>query len=128
MYTVAVKRDFIARHYLTGGDWGEENETHGHHYTIEVRLEGLNLDDHGYLTDICDIESVLDTRIAYFRDKILNKLPEFEGLNPSIEHFARILCQTLAANIQTRPLSAMAVKLWENESAWAQFRQTFKSG
>jgi 6-pyruvoyltetrahydropterin/6-carboxytetrahydropterin synthase len=125
MYTVAVKRDFIASHYLTGGDWGEENKPHAHHYTIEVRLEGLNLDDHGYLTDICDIESVLDTRIAYFRDKTLNELPEFEGLNPSIEHFARILCQTLAANIQTRPLSAMAVKLWENESAWTQFRQTF---
>jgi 6-pyruvoyltetrahydropterin/6-carboxytetrahydropterin synthase len=128
MYTVAVKRDFIARHYLTGGDWGEENKPHAHHYTIEVHLEGLNLDDHGYLTDICDIESVLVTRIAYFRDKTLNELPEFEGLNPSIEHFARILCQTLAANIQTRPLSALAVKLWENESAWAQFRQTFKSG
>ena len=125
MYTVAVKRDFIARHYLTGGDWGEENEQHAHHYTIEARLEGPHLDEHGYLTDICEIEAVLDARIAYFRDKILNELPEFEGLNPSIEHFARILCQILAANIQTRPLSAMAVKLWENESAWAQFRQTF---
>jgi 6-pyruvoyltetrahydropterin/6-carboxytetrahydropterin synthase len=123
MYTVAVKRDFIARHYLTGGDWGEENSPHAHHYVVEVRLEGPDLDDHGYLTDICDIESVLDARLAYFRDKILNELPEFEGLNPSIEHFARILCQTMAANIQTRRLSTMAVKLSENESAWAQYRK-----
>jgi 6-pyruvoyltetrahydropterin/6-carboxytetrahydropterin synthase len=125
MYTVAVKREFIARHYLTGGDWGEENKPHAHHYAIEVRLEGSHLDKHGYLTDICDIEAVLDARISYFRDKTLNELPEFEGLNPSIEHFARILCQGLAANIQTRALNAMAVKLWENESAWAQFRQSF---
>jgi len=127
MYTVAVKRDFIARHYLTGGDWGDENKPHAHHYMIEVRLEGNALDEHGYLTDICDIETVLDVRIAYFRDRVLNELPEFEGLNPSIEHFARIICQSMAADIQTQPLSAMAVKLWENESAWAQFRQTFKS-
>ena len=125
MYTVAVKRDFIARHYLTGGDWGEENAPHAHHYEIEVRLEGRNLDEHGYLTDICDIESVLDTRIAYFRDKVLNELPEFAGLNPSLEHFARILLQTMAGNIQTQRLSALAVKLWENESAWALYRQEY---
>ena len=25
MYTVAVRRDLIARHYLIGGDWGAEN-------------------------------------------------------------------------------------------------------
>jgi 6-pyruvoyltetrahydropterin/6-carboxytetrahydropterin synthase len=32
MYTVAVRRDFIAQHYLIGGDWGAENELHAHHY------------------------------------------------------------------------------------------------
>jgi 6-pyruvoyltetrahydropterin/6-carboxytetrahydropterin synthase len=127
MYTVAVKRDFIARHFLTGGDWGDENKPHAHHYTIEVRLEGDALDEHGYLTDICDIDSVLDARIAYFRDKILNDLPEFDGLNPSIEHFARIICISMAADIQIQRLEAMAVRLWEHESAWAQYRQTFPS-
>jgi 6-pyruvoyltetrahydropterin/6-carboxytetrahydropterin synthase len=127
MYTVAVKRDFIARHYLTGGDWGDENKPHAHHYMIEVRLEGQALDEHGYLTDICDIESVLDARIAYFRDKMLNDLPEFDGLNPSIEHFARIICMSMAADLQIKRLEAMAVRLWEHESAWAQYRQTFQS-
>jgi len=127
MYTVAVKQDFIARHYLTGGDWGDENKPHAHHYVLEVGLEGDALDEHGYLTDICDIEAILDARIAYFRDKVLNDLPEFEGLNPSIEHFARIICQSMAADIQAQNLSAMSVKLWENESAWTQFRQTFQS-
>ena len=125
MYTVAVRQDFIARHALVGGDWGEENEPHAHHYVIEVQLEGRNLDTHGYLTDICDIESALDAQVAYYRDKMLNELPEFADLNPSIEHFARILCQTVAAQIQTHHLDAMIVKLWENEQAWAQFRQTF---
>jgi 6-pyruvoyltetrahydropterin/6-carboxytetrahydropterin synthase len=28
MYTVSVKRDFIASHFLVGGDWGNENECH----------------------------------------------------------------------------------------------------
>ena len=25
MYTVSVKQDLIAQHYLIGGDWGAEN-------------------------------------------------------------------------------------------------------
>jgi len=125
MYTVAVKRDFIARHYLIGGDWGDENEPHAHHYMIELQLEGRALDGHGYLTDICDIESALDAQVAYYRDKLLNELPEFEGLNPSIEHFARILCQSLCAKIQTRHLRAVSVKLWENQWAWTKYRENF---
>jgi 6-pyruvoyltetrahydropterin/6-carboxytetrahydropterin synthase len=125
MYTVAVKRDFIARHFLIGGDWGDENQPHAHHYVIEVQLEGRTLDTHGYLTDICDIESALDAQVTYYRDKMLNELPEFEGLNPSIEHFARILYQTIAADIQTHHLKAMAVKLWENKWAWTRYREDF---
>jgi 6-pyruvoyltetrahydropterin/6-carboxytetrahydropterin synthase len=128
MYTVAVKREFIARHFLIGGDWGDENQPHAHHYAVEVQLEGSRLDAHGYLTDICDIESALDNRVAYYRDKMLNELPEFEGLNPSIEHFARILCQSIAAGIQTHHLKTMSVKLWENEWAWSQYREDIASG
>ncbi len=125
MYTVTVKRKFIARHYLIGGDWGDENNSHAHHYVIEVMLKGPNLDQHGYLTDICDIESALDYRVAYFKDKMLNDLPEFDGLNPSIEHFARIFCQNIAGTIQTSHLESISVKLWEHDWAWACYQQNF---
>ena len=60
MYTVAVKKDLIAQHYLIGGDWGAENDPHSHHYVIEVRLEAAELDQHGYLVDIVKIETELD--------------------------------------------------------------------
>lgn len=123
MYSVAVQRDFFARHFLVGGDWGPENEPHAHHYVVEVRLEGRKLNEHGYLVDICEIESVLDTQIDYYRDKTINSLPEFEGLNPSLEHFARILCRAIVNTIQTRNLSVFAVKIWENNEAWAEYRE-----
>lgn len=119
MYTVAVKRDFVAQHFLIGGDWGPENQKHSHHYAVEVRLEGDKLDQHGYLVDIVDIEKHLNMLVAYYRDQTLNALPEFAGLNPSIEHFSRILCQTLASNIKAETLTAVTVKVWENEIAWA---------
>jgi 6-pyruvoyltetrahydropterin/6-carboxytetrahydropterin synthase len=122
MYQVAVKRDFVAQHFLIGGDWGAENAWHSHHYVVEVQLEGAALDQHGYLVDIVDIEQALEAIVAYYRDKTLNDLPEFAGLNPSIEHFTRIICQTLAAHIRATNLSALTVKIWENEIAWASYR------
>ena len=122
MYTVAVKRDFVAQHFLIGGDWGPENQKHSHHYQIELQLEGAELDQHGYLVDIVDIETNLDALVASYRDRTLNELPEFAGLNPSIEHFSRFLCQSLSQRIHASNLRAITVKLWENEIAWAAYR------
>ena len=127
MYTVAVKRDFVAQHFLIGGDWGAENEWHSHHYWLELQLHGPTLDQHGYLVDIVDIEQQMNTLISYYRDKTLNDLPEFSGLNPSIEHFSRILARTLAERITAPNLTGLTVQLWENEIAWASYQIALNS-
>lgn len=123
MYALGVQREFIAQHFLIGGDWGAENQKHSHHYRLEVRLEAEALDQHGYLVDIVDVERQLDALVATYRDAALNNLPEFAGLNPSIEHFCRIVCQALAGRIQAKNLSALTVTIWENQIAWASFSQ-----
>lgn len=122
MYTVAVKRDFVGQHYLIGGDWGAENQWHSHHYAMEVQLEGATLDRHGYLVDIVDIEHHLEALIDRYRDKTLNDLPEFQGLNPSIEHFTRIICEALSERIPAANISTVTIKIWENDIAWASYR------
>lgn len=123
MYTLAVKRNFIAQHFLIGGDWGEENYLHSHHYVLEVLLEGRELDRHGYLVDIVDVEKALEDLVAYFKDRTLNELPEFAGLNPSVEHFTRICCLRLLEQLDTSRLEALTVKIWENEIARAAYRR-----
>ncbi len=123
LYSVAVQRDFVAQHFLFGGDWGPENELHSHHYKVEVQLEGSSLDQHGYLVDIVDIESGLDDLVFHFRDKALNNLPQFKELNPSIEHLSRIFCDQLSERVQASNITAVTVKIWENEIAWAAFRR-----
>lgn len=122
MYNVAVKRDFVAQHFLIGGDWGPENDLHSHHYYVELRLAGRELDRHGYLVDIVDIEHHLDGLVAYYRDRTLNELTEFDGLNPSIEHFSRILAEALDQRIRAENILALEVVIWENEIAWASYR------
>jgi 6-pyruvoyltetrahydropterin/6-carboxytetrahydropterin synthase len=107
---------------LIGGDWGDENRPHRHAYRLEVCLEGQKLDQHGYLVDILEIEAALNRLIARYQEQYLNDLPEFAGLNPSIEHFSRILCKSLFDQLPASNLAAMTVKLWENEFAWAAYR------
>jgi len=125
MYTIAVTKDFIANHFLIGGDWGEENNPHAHHYVLEVRVESEKLNEHGYLVDIVEIEAVLNDVVGYFRDSMLNDKPEFAGLNPSLEHFSRILSEKLLAGIAPSGRGALIVKLWENEDCWSAFRKPF---
>jgi len=125
MYTIAVKRDFIARHFLIGGDWGRENQPHAHHYMLEVSIEHSELDQHGYLVDIVDIESALTRIVEYYHDCQLNDLPEFSGLNPSLEHFSRIISQQLLEGIKPPGAGTLTVKLWENESCWASYQQQY---
>jgi len=119
MFTVGVRRQFIARHYLTGGNWGGENEIHSHHYALEVSLEGPELNEHGYLMDIVEIEERLDKIMSRLQDSVLNELPEFAGLNPSIEHLADQCCQWLQDGLTNPPLSCVSVKVFENNDAWA---------
>jgi len=102
MYTLGVRRDFIARHFLIGGDWGGENFPNSHQYVLELQLAGNELDEHGYLVDIVDVEKCLDGVVGYYKEQMLNEKPEFSGLNPSIEHFARILCMAFNERIKQK--------------------------
>ena len=121
MYTLGVRREFIARHFLIGGDWGPENFPNSHHYILELQLKGSELDQHGYLVDIVDVEKHLDEIVNYYKEQMLNEKPEFAGLNPSIEHFSRILAETLSERIKAKNISKLKVVLWEHENAWAAF-------
>ena len=121
MYTLAVRRNFIARHFLIGGDWGPENYPNSHHYLLELQLSGRQLDRHGYLVDITEVEKNLDEIIDHYKEQMLNELPEFAGLNPSIEHFARILATSLNERLRAPSLAGLKVVLWENDSAWTSY-------
>ncbi|MEZ4656750.1 MAG: 6-carboxytetrahydropterin synthase [Caldilineaceae bacterium] len=78
------------------------------------------------MVDIVDVEHNLEQLVAAYRDKTLNELPAFAGLNPSIEHFTRIICQQLAERIKAGNLTALTVRIWENEIAWASYRMELK--
>lgn len=121
MHSLMVRKDFIASHYLIGGDWGRECEPHAHRYVLDLELEGRTLDSHNYLVDILRVEEILGTVIVRYRDRLLNDLPEFEGQNPSIELFSRFLAERLSGPLDDPRITTVRVTLWESEAAWARY-------
>lgn len=123
MYQIGVKQVFVAFHQLIGGDWGAENSPHAHIFAVEVLLDGKRLNQHGYLFDIATLKEGIDSIVARFKNKMLNDFPEFAGLNPSVEHFARIFLQQLTAKVQLPQVEILTVRMWEDEDAFASYSQ-----
>lgn len=121
MYELMVQRDFIAQHFLTVPDCGPENEWHSHHFTVGVRLAGDVLNKHGYLVDIDDVKDGLDAIESRYKDATLNELHEFEGLNPSVEHFCRFCCERIAQFVTANNVTRIRVRIWEDDDAWASY-------
>ena len=88
---------------------------------MELQLSGNELDQHGYLVDIVDVEKHLDEIVGYYKEQMLNEKHEFAGLNPSIEHFARILATSLNKRIHANNIVSLKVVLWEHADAWAAY-------
>ena len=63
--------------------------------------------------------------VDYFGESMLNDLPEFDGLNPSIEHFSRIVCLKLLEAINPTGAGRFTVRMCENKSCWASYSTNF---
>ncbi|MFB6298408.1 MAG: 6-pyruvoyl tetrahydropterin synthase family protein [Salinirussus sp.] len=124
MYRLSVARDFVAQHFLTVPDPGPEGEVHSHHFEAEVAFAGPELNEYGYLVDIDAVEETLDTLEARYRDALLNDLPEFEGRNPSVEHFARLFGDRIVDRAPTENPTELRVRMWEDEDAWASYERS----
>ncbi|MGB3211758.1 MAG: 6-carboxytetrahydropterin synthase [Desulforhopalus sp.] len=125
MYSLGVRREFTARHYLTGGDWGEENIEHSHSYRLELVLRKKTLDRHGFLVDIVEVERHMDEITDEFQGKVLNTLPAFEDKNPSIERLATLIHDLLKTRFHSFRLEDLTVTIREDDIAWTSYHASF---
>lgn len=124
MYKLGVRRTFSARHYLIGGDWGEENIEHSHTYQMELVLEKKELDRHGFLVDIDEVAKHVDEVTATFQDQTLNTLAAFAGTNPSIERLATVLHGNFKKRFESFQLEALSITIWEDDIAWTSYHDS----
>jgi 6-pyruvoyltetrahydropterin/6-carboxytetrahydropterin synthase len=124
-YQVGVLSDFVAQHYLVGGDFGPEGTLHSHHYRVELVVSGGELDGHGFLADIVRLREALARVVDRYRDRTLNDLDEFRGSNPGVEVVAQRMAVAISRSLAGENVATLTVKLWENDSAWASFSLEF---
>ena len=118
MYEVAVKKAFQAKHFLFGGDWGYENTPHTHDYALQINLSAPTLDKHGFVFDIEDINKFISSQLERYEHQMLNDFIEFEGKNPSLEHFCAIILESLKKAVDVSTFSNVKVTIWEDEHTW----------
>ena len=124
MYSTTVITDFVAQHYLTVPNPGPEGEPHSHHYEVELTFRGPELNGYDYLIDIDEAEAILSQLADRYRDTMLNDLPEFEGYNPSVERFARIVFQRVTDATTADTVTGLRVRIWEDDEAAATYDAT----
>jgi len=125
VFSTGVSRPLRARHFLVG-DFGDESVPHAHPYRIELVCSSDSLDANGFSTDIAVMESVLEAVLAEIDDVLLNDLPYFEHRQPSLENLALYLVEELRARLTGRsaaPTQPLEIRIWENEHAWAGYRE-----
>jgi len=120
-YRTTVTRQFVAQHYLTVPDPGPEGDLHSHVFSVEATFAGPSLNRYDYLVDIDDVRAALDSVENRYRDATLNDLPEFEGYNPSVERFARVLHDRLAPAATSGSAESLRVTVWEDDEAAAGY-------
>ena len=124
MYTVTVLFDFVAQHYLTVPNPGPEGEPHSHHYEVELEFRGPELNEYEYLVDIDDVELAIEDLHDRYADVLLNDLPEFEGANPSIERFSRMIWERVTDAVTDDTVETVAITVWEDDEAFAAYEAT----
>jgi len=108
MYSVSVRREFCAAHALRVA--GHVEPTHGHNWLVTVRLEGAELDEDGLLCDFHTVEDALDGVIDLYHNRNLNDIAPFVSLNPTAEHVARHIAESLIDRLEEslRPHARLA--------------------
>jgi len=121
MYSTTVLTDFVAQHYLTVPDPGPEGVPHSHHYEVELTFRGPELNEYDYLVDIDDAERALAEIADRYRDELLNDQPKFDGDNPSVERFARVIFDITTDIVTDDTVTELTVTVWEDEEAAASY-------
>lgn len=120
MYTLALRKKFIAHHHAAT-EPDAEHPLRSHLYLLEVMLEAEELDSQGMVLDLDELEAELNDILSLYRNQNLNKTEAFKDKIPTLEAFARVLGDAIDESLYAPHLTAISVRLWRDEDAWALY-------
>ncbi|MEM0983506.1 MAG: 6-carboxytetrahydropterin synthase [Planctomycetota bacterium] len=97
MFSITVEHEFCAGHAIVIA--GAREPMHGHNFRVTAEIRGTGLDGDGLLCDFHTIEDRLRKTCAPFENDSLNEVAPFDRLNPTAEHLAWHVLETLKAKV-----------------------------
>ncbi|TNF55441.1 6-carboxytetrahydropterin synthase QueD [bacterium] len=120
MYELMVETSFSAAHQLRGYKGKCEN-LHGHNWRVQVVLQSEKLNDIGLAMDFHDLKKMTNEFVSTLDHSVLNEVFPFTEINPSSEHIAKWLFDSLEKRIGGDSMHVASVTVWESETASATY-------
>lgn len=118
MMIVSKKVSFDAAHYLPNYE-GKCKNMHGHHWVVELAVEGeVNTED-GMVIDFAELSKFLkDKVVKVFDHKVINNVIS----NPTAENIA-LYIEDMWEHYSLEPLELAWIKVWETEDSMAMWEK-----
>lgn len=121
VYTVSVQAHYDSAHFLVNYQ-GKCEHLHGHRYVVEAAVQTAELNEAGIAFDFVDLKRELRALADYLDHKLLNEVPEFEGVETSAENQARYFYDELKKRLPAEQGDGLLyTRVWETPTQWAQY-------
>ncbi len=119
MYETGTALQVTAFHVMPGM-LPPEGERHSHDYRLDVVVRRDDLDERGMVVDLDVLDAALSGAARRVDGADLDEvIPDVDAV--TVEVFARWLHDQLAATVGSLPGATLAVRVWENESAFGGY-------
>lgn len=118
-YDLTIRTVFSAAHSIRIA--GEQEPLHGHDWSVVVEVTSESLDGDGLVCDFHELEASLARIVEPFRNGNLNEIAPFNDVNPTAEHVARHIAQSMIAALQPG-VSLVFVRIGEAPGCEATYR------
>jgi 6-pyruvoyltetrahydropterin/6-carboxytetrahydropterin synthase len=118
MYELEIRRRFSAAHAISMR--GVREPVHGHDWEVTVTVGGDRLDGDGLLCDFHDLEGRIDSIVKPMDSRHLNETPPFDRINPTAEHVAKFIADTLESQVP-KGVRVVSVRVTEAPGCAARF-------
>ncbi|MEW6378313.1 MAG: 6-carboxytetrahydropterin synthase QueD [bacterium] len=125
MYKLMVSASFAAAHQLRGYR-GKCESLHGHNWRVQLYVTAEQVNEVGLALDFKHLKKCLHDILQTLDHTNLNTLPPFEEHNPSSENIAKYIFEQASEELQGSSARVSSVRVWESDSAYAQYFEDAK--
>ena len=113
---IFIKTHFPGGHHLRAYPGNCENP-HGHNWKVKVTVRARELDQLGMGIDFKELKKKVNTLLDELDHRDLNEHPAFQDRNPSSEHIAMFIFQSLRQPLSNERYSLHAVEVRETDNS-----------